>query len=122
MCHHACTASFMFETLGMGAQLNLSSEFDSCLQPVKDGTPNGTVCRSNGWVEYTHPLVSLIMAYIIIGVTDSINISITSRLVCWLVGMTSPCSPALASMRSSMSTRSLSSFLITEMMIDHRMF
>ena len=92
----------VFETLAMGVQLNPSGEFDSCLQPSKDGTPNGTVCHGIGWVEYAWPLVSLIMAYIIIGITDSINISITDRLVCWLVGMISPRSPAPTLMRLSM--------------------
>ena len=96
----------VFETLAMGVQLNPSGEFDSCLQPSKDGTPNGTVCHGNGWVEYARPLASLIMAYIIIGVAGSINISIADRLICWLVGMTSPRSPALTSMRWSMSARS----------------
>ena len=50
-----CTAGFVFETLTMGTQLNLSGEFDPALQPSKDGTHNGTVCHGNGWVEYARP-------------------------------------------------------------------
>ena len=121
-----CTAGFVFETLTMGTQLNLSGEFDPALQPSKDGTPNGTVCHGNGWVEYAQPIVSLIMACINIGVAESINISIADRLVCWVVGMTSPRSPAPTSMHSSMITASTSAqsppSSITEMTIDRGLF
>ena len=41
--------------------------------------PCGVVCHGNGWVEYARPLVPLIMACIIIGVADIINIGITNR-------------------------------------------
>ena len=121
-----CTAGFLFETLAMGAQLNPSGEFDPALQPSKDGTPNGTVRHGNVWVEYARPLVSLIMACINIGVTESINSSITDRLVCWVVGMTSPGgSPAPTSMRSSMITASASTrsppSSITEMNLERKL-
>ena len=74
-----CRASFEFSTLEMGTQLNPSGVFDRHLLPAAMST-NGAVTHKNGWIEYARPLASLIMAYIFIGLADSINIGITDRL------------------------------------------
>lgn len=42
---------------------------------------SGVGFHGNGWVEYARPSLFLIMAYVNIGVADSINISIADRLL-----------------------------------------